>query len=127
MGYNKYSNKKCNCASGHIHDSKKEAKRCNELTILERAGIIKGLQQQVKFVLIPTQRQKTTEYYSKGERKGQPKEGRIIEKECSYYADFVYYENGRLIVEDTKGMRTADYKIKRKLMLYVHGIQIKEL
>ena len=44
--YNKYSNKKCRCASGHTHDSKKEAKRCNELTILENAGIISGLHER---------------------------------------------------------------------------------
>ena len=109
--YNKYSNKKCKCASGHLHDSKKEAKRCNELTILENAGYIQDLQQQVKFVLIPSQKIG----------------GKVVERECSYYADFVYTENGRQIVEDTKGFRTADYKLKRKLMLYVHGIHINEL
>lgn len=125
--YNKYSNTKCRCAQGHIHDSKKEAKRCNELTILERAGIISGLQQQVKFILIPAQREISREIYTKGAKKGQPKEGKVLEKECSYYADFVYTENGQYIVEDTKGMRTPDYKIKKKLMLYVHGIRIREI
>ena len=109
--YNKYSNKKCRCASGHIHDSKKEAKRCNELTILERAGIIQDLRQQVKFVLIPSQKIG----------------GKVVERECSYYADFVYSEGGRQIVEDTKGVKTKDFIIKRKLMLYVHGIKIVEL
>lgn len=108
---NKYSNKKCKCASGHIHDSKKEAKRCNELAILERAGIIQNLQQQVKFVLIPSQKLG----------------GKVAERECSYYADFVYTENGKQVVEDTKGIKTDAYKIKKKLMLYVHGIVIKEL
>ena len=109
--YNKYSNKKCRCASGHAHDSKKEARRCNELTILQNAGYIQDLRQQVKFVLIPTQREM----------------GKVIERECSYYADFVYKENGKQIVEDTKGMRTDCYVLKRKLMLYVHGIRIKEI
>lgn len=108
---NKYSNTKCKCANGHIHDSKKEAKRCNELAILERAGIIQNLQQQVKFVLIPSQKLG----------------GKVAERECSYYADFVYTENGRQVVEDTKGVKTDAYKIKKKLMLYVHGIVIKEL
>ena len=125
--YNKYNNSRCKCASGHAHDSKKEAKRCNELTILEKAGYIQNLQQQVKFVLIPAQREMTREIYTKGPKKGQPKEGKVIEKECAYYADFCYTENGRYIVEDTKGVRTPDYKIKKKLMLYVHGIKIKEL
>jgi hypothetical protein len=41
--------------------------------------------------------------------------------------DFVYMENGKKVVEDTKGFRTKDYIIKRKLMLYVHGIRIKEV
>ena len=109
--YNKYSNSKCKCASGHVHDSKKEAKRCNELTILENAGYIQNLQQQVKYVLIPTQKIG----------------GKVAERECSYYADFDYYENNVHIVEDTKGMKTKDYIIKRKLMLHVHGIKIKEL
>jgi len=125
--YNKYNAKKCKCASGHAHDSKKEAKRCNELTILEKAGIISGLRQQVKFVLIPTQKEVSRELYTKGPKKGQPKEGKVLEKECAYYADFCYTENGRYIVEDTKGMRTPDYKIKKKLMLYVHGIRITEI
>jgi hypothetical protein len=109
--YNKYSNTKCKCASGHIHDSKKEAKRCNELTILENAGIIQDLRQQVKFVLIPAQKIG----------------GKVVERECSYYADFVYIEDGKKVVEDTKGMRTDCYVLKRKLMLYVHGIRIKEI
>ena len=109
--YNKYSNKKCRCASGHIHDSKKEAKRCNELTILEQTGYIQDLRQQVKFVLIPSQKIG----------------GKVVERECSYYADFVYSEGGRQIVEDTKGVKTKDFIIKRKLMLYVHGIKIVEL
>ena len=125
--YNKYHSRKCKCASGHIQDSKKEAKRCNELVILEKAGVIQNLRQQVKFVLIPAQREPTNEVYKKGARKGQPKEGKVIEQECSYYADFTYLEHNKLVVEDTKGMRTADYKIKRKLMLSVYGIRVKEL
>ena len=57
------------------------------------------------------------------ERKRQDnrKTGQII-------ADFVYKDkNGVLVVEDTKGVRTADYVIKRKLMLWVHKIRIKEI
>jgi len=60
--------------------------------------------------------------------KGGVKKGKVIEKECSYIADFVYNdEDGDLIVEDTKGIKTKDYIIKRKLMLYVHGIKITEV
>jgi hypothetical protein len=50
-----------------------------------------------------------------------------LERECSYVADFVFQENGKMVVEDTKGVKTKDYIIKRKLMLYVHGIRIKEV
>ena len=48
------------------------------------------------------------------------------ERPCNYIADFTYMENGELVVEDVKGVRTDAYKIKKKLMLWVHGIRIKE-
>ena len=53
----------------------------------------------------------------------------LLERACSYIADFVYTDckTGQTIVEDTKGMRTREYVIKRKLMLYMHGIRIKEV
>lgn len=127
MNYNKYHSSKCRCSQGHIHDSRKEARRCNELTLMEKAGAISNLRQQVKYVLIPTQREFTGGWYSKGEKKGQPKPGKIIERECCYIADFAYIDNGAEVVEDTKGIRTKDYIIKRKLMLYVHGIRIREI
>lgn len=108
---------------GAVYDSRKEARRAVELSLLEKAGKITDLQEQVKFVLIPTQREPDTV----GARGG-IKKGKIIEKECAYYADFVYTDvYGRRVVEDTKGFRTADYIIKRKLMLYVHGIKIREI
>jgi hypothetical protein len=80
---------------------------------MEKAGLISDLQRQVKYVLIPSQ-----------------KEGKkTIERECSYRADFVYTDNetGETVVEDVKGMRTEVYKIKRKLMLWVHHIKIIEV
>jgi hypothetical protein len=64
----------------------------------------------VKFELIPAQRI----------------DGKVVERACGYVADFVYMENGQQVVEDTKGMRTQEYRLKRKLMLWVHGIRIKE-
>lgn len=106
---------------GVTYDSTKEYKRYLELIVLERAGIISDLRRQVKYVLIPTQREPDTI----GKRGG-IKKGKLIEKECSYYADFVYQENGKEIVEDCKGFREEKYLIKRKLMLYIHGIRIKE-
>ena len=88
-----------------------------ELSLLEKAGAISHLERQVKFVLIPAQYE---------ERKGTEKR-KCIERECAYFADFVYYQNGEMVVEDTKGYKTEAYRIKRKLMLYIHGIKIKEI
>lgn len=120
---NKYHNYKARSVDGLIHDSKKEARRWNELLLLERAGKIKDLKRQVKFVLIPAQREPKII----GVRGG-IKQGKIIERECSYVADFTYTDkNGNYVVEDTKGIKTKDYIIKRKLMLYVHEIRIKEV
>lgn len=120
---NKYSNQKIKFEDKEF-DSQKEARRYRELQLLEQQGIIKDLKRQVKYVLIPTQREPDTIGV-----KGGIKKGKVIEKECSYYADFVYYDNElqQQIVEDTKGFRTTDYIIKRKLMLSVHGIRIKEI
>lgn len=117
----KYHNKKTT-VNGEVFDSKKEAKRCGELLLLQKAGAISDLERQVKFVLIPAQREADTV----GPRGG-IKKGNLLEKECAYIADFVYWEGGKMVVEDTKGFRTADYIIKRKLMLHVFGIKIKEI
>lgn len=121
MRKNKYRNQK-NEVDGIVFDSKKEAKRFQELRLLEKAGAIQNLKTQVEFELIPAQRGPDTI----GKRGG-VKKGKLIERKCSYRADFVYQENGKTVVEDTKGMRTKDYIIKRKLLLYVHGIRIKEV
>ena len=117
----KYHNRKLTI-DGIAFDSKKEAYRYQELKLLEKAGEISGLQLQVKYILIPAQYEPDTI----GKRGG-IKKGKLIERECSYIADFVYQENGETVVEDTKGMRTKDYIIKRKLMLWVHGIRIREI
>ena len=104
-------------------DSGKEYRRFCELKLLQRAGKITDLQRQVKFVLIPTQREPDVI----GARGG-VKPGKVIEKECAYIADFVYVnDKGETVAEDTKGFRTTEYIIKRKLMLYVHGIRIQEI
>ncbi len=146
---NKYKNKKVE-VDGIVFDSKKEAKRYQELLLLEKAGEITDLQRQVKFVLIPTQREPDTV----GARGGIHK-GKVIEKECAYIADFVYKQpvtieksgvsidgtpihleikqEPEVVVEDIKGYCDpssagyAKFVIKRKLMLYVHGIRIKEV
>ena len=117
----KYRNEKIT-VDGVTYDSKKEYRRFCELSMLEKAGEITDLRRQVDFELIPAQREPDTI----GSRGG-IKKGKLIERKCSYRADFVYKENGKTVVEDTKGMRTKDYIIKRKLMLYVHGIRIREV
>jgi hypothetical protein len=122
----KYGNKKYT-VDGITFDSMREAHRYQELSMMQKAGIIQDLQLQVKFVLIPTQRERSTEVYKSGKNKGKLKQGKILERECSYIADFVYRENGVLIVEDAKGMRTTEYIIKRKLMLWIHCIKIREV
>lgn len=121
---NKYYAKKT-MFNGIEFDSRKEARRYSELLLLQRAGAIRDLELQKKYVLIPAQYEAYERYGKKGQRlqDGQ----RLVEKECAYLADFVYKEDGETIVEDTKGIKTKDYIIKRKLMLYVHGIRIKEV
>lgn len=117
----KYHNKKVN-VGGEVYDSKKEFRRFQELKLLEQAGEIQNLRRQVKFILIPAQREPDTI----GKRGGIIK-GKLLEREVAYIADFVYERNGEMVVEDTKGFRTADYILKRKMLLYFHGIRIKEI
>lgn len=120
----KYHNKKI-VVDGMSFDSVKEFHRYRELKLLERAGEIQDLKAQVKFILIPAQYEFYERYGKNGNR---IKDGqRCLEKECAYVADFVYFQNGVKVVEDTKGFRTKDYIIKRKLMLFMHGIRIKEV
>lgn len=107
----KYRSKKT-VVDGQKFDSKKEANRYQELLLLEKAGVIKNLSRQVKFVLIPSQRDES---------------GKVIERECSYKADFTYEEGIKTVVEDVKGYRTKEYIIKRKLLLWQYGIRIREI
>jgi hypothetical protein len=107
----KYRNEKTTL-DGRKFDSVKEANRYAELKLKERLGVIANLRMQVPYVLIPNIRNK---------------DGKLLEKAVIYKADFVYEENGKTVVEDVKGVRTKEYKIKRKLMLYIHKIKIKEV
>ena len=111
---------------GITFDSKKEARRYRELALLEKAGQIESLELQKVFELIPAQYEAVSrEEYIKS--KGKKTKGKCIERACTYKADFVYVENGKIVVEDTKGFKTKDYIIKRKLMLHIHGIRIREV
>lgn len=98
------------------YSSKKEARRAGQLRMLEKAGDIRNLKEQVKFELIPAQRC--------------PESDKLLERPCHYVADFQYdVRKGAewvTIVEDVKGFKTSDYIIKRKLMLYMKGIKVLE-
>ena len=99
------------------YDSIKERGRGTYLRMLQRSGHISELREQVRYTLIPAQYRTDSE----GNR-------RLVERECAYVADFVYRDSGgALVVEDVKGFRTEVYRIKRKLMLHVHGILISEV
>ena len=109
----KYRNIKTNGYS-----SKREAARAAELKLMERAGHISGLREQVVYVLAPS-------VVIQGRKR----------PELRYVADFVYWEipkartgwaGGKEIIEDVKGILTPVYRIKRHLMMSVHGIEIRE-
>lgn len=110
MYRNKYHNKKV-IYEGQTFDSKRELSRWIALTEMANKGEIKNLQRQVNFILLPAQRDEN---------------GKVIERQVKYIADFVYVQDGKTVVEDCKGLRTDTYVLKRKLMLHVHGVRIKE-
>lgn len=102
----KYGNIKTEI-DGIVFDSAKEARRYVELRYLLKSGQIKYLERQVEFQL---------------DVNG--------EKVASYYADFVYEQDGKMIVEDVKSRFTkglATYRLKKKLMKQIHNIEIKEI
>ena len=123
LTHSKYRNNKITLG-GETYDSMKEYYRYLDLVLMQQAGEIKELRRQVKYILIPAQREPDT-IGSRGGRK----KGKLLEREVAYIADFVYIDvsSGETVVEDTKGMRTTDYIIKRKMMLYFHHIKIKEV
>lgn len=109
---------------GMEFDSKREMIRWRELCAMERNCEIFRLRRQVRFELIPAQYAPDITTAT-----GKKKRGACLERKCDYIADFVYTDagTGETVVEDAKGMKTEVYKIKRKLMLYIHGIRIKEV
>lgn len=125
---NKYKNKVVDLISGERFDSKKEYIRWCELKLMEQSGLIENLQRQVPFVLIPAQNEEVEILCANGKKTIKKK---LLERKCSYVADFVYIDNqsGNQIVEDVKSKVTItpEYIIKRKLMLYIHKIIIKEI
>lgn len=112
--------------------SKKESSRYTELKLLEKAGKIRNLELQKAYELIPAQYEETEDIYTKGAHKGEHKKV-LQERACNYVADYVYIdcETGKTVVEDVKGYREggayALFSVKRKLMLYIYHIKVKEL
>jgi hypothetical protein len=100
MRKNKYNALKTTCKAGHLHDSRKEAHRCNELHLMWRAELITEPETQFVFELLP-------KFTANGERV----------RPLTYRADFVYFEGNRMVIEDVKGTRTKEYLIKKKLLL----------
>lgn len=96
---------------GITFDSMKEGRRYQELKMLQRAGVISNMRMQVKHQLIPSQKDENGKYV----------------RPVYYISDFEYEENGRTVVEDVKGFRTREYKIKKKLMLFREGITVREV
>lgn len=110
MTYRKYGNAKVTI-DGRTFDSKAEAERYSQLRLLERAGVIRGLECQKVFELIPAYK----------------KNGKTV-RAVKYLADFVYWEKNKIIVEDVKGCRTDVYKLKKKLFEWRYPeLEIKEV
>ena len=122
---NKYNARKTE-VDEMVFDSWAEARRYKELKCLEKMGEISNLQTQVEYVLIPEKREPDTI----GARGG-IKKGKVIERKLSYIADFVYIQDGEVVVEDVKGYRRSQayavFTIKRKMMLHFYGIRIREV
>ena len=106
----KYRNRRTT-VDGIRFDSKAEAKRYTQLITLQNLGEISGLMRQHSYVLVPGGRWQNGKAYSA----------------VKYVADFVYTQDGKIVVEDVKGMKTQLYMLKKKLMKQVYGIEIREV
>jgi hypothetical protein len=100
---NKYRAKPTVCRQGHKHASKREARRCDELHLLQRAGHISDLEIEPQFWFVIHHKQLK---HANGRR-------------CGYKPDFAYTENGKQIVEDTKGFRVRDFALREALFRHL--------
>ena len=119
---NKYKNEKVEF-DGIKFDSKRERDRYMVLKDAERRGLISKLKCQPKFTLIPAQ------YHEEAK---QLKTKVKMVKKCDFLAitytgDFQYVKDGKVVVEDVKGMVTPEYKLKEKMMAYFHHIIIRRI
>jgi hypothetical protein len=101
----KYYARATTCSANHRHPSAKEANRCAELRLLEKGGEL-------------------------GDLKFQPRYKLVVDEVtiCTYVADFSYIDvrAQKYVVEDVKGVLTPVYRLKKKLMMAIHGIEITE-
>lgn len=107
-GTSKYRARKTT-VDGIEFDSAREAKRYTRLRALEEEGEIQHLRLQVPFELVPSFECDGVKY-----------------RGMKYVADFAYVRDGKAVVEDCKGFKTPEYRIKKKLMAYVNHINIEE-
>jgi len=110
MSRSKYGNTRCEW-NGNVYRSKREMERHKELLLMEKAGLIKDLWREQSFELVRSVK-------FQGAARATPA--------LRYVADFTYFQDGRDVVEDCKGVRTPVYKIKRHLMLALLGIEVIE-
>ena len=119
----KYGNKKAK-ANGRVFDSRTERGRYHTLQTLEKAGEISDLRLQVPFEIIPAIYE-TVEVQLKTKTKQVQK---LVQRASHYVADFVYKDkDGNMVVEDSKGFKTPEYLLKKKMMRAFLGITIKEV
>ena len=122
MQRRKYGNKKVEFG-GETFASKGEWQRWLFLKDAESRGLITTLKKQVEFILIPTQYREEVVHLKTKDKIVR----RVAEREVCYVADFVYFKNGEIVVEDFKGFPDEKYPIKRKMMLFFNGIAIREV
>jgi hypothetical protein len=103
---NKYNARKVE-VNGRVFDSQREANRAIELQWMEATGQIYDLEYQVRLEVISKQPGMRATYY---------------------FADFVYrLPSGEKVIEDAKGVKTKEFRIKKKLVFQRYGIAIKEV
>lgn len=95
----KYGAKRTPCRQGHMHGSGKEARTCNDLTLLERAGEISRLTQQPQF------------WFSINGVQLKHDNGRRV----GYKADFQFFEGNKNVVVETKGMVVRDWPLRKAI------------
>ena len=118
----KFNNKKMETPDGTF-DSKGEWERWLFLKEARNNGQISDLRRQVKYTLIPTQYRTEIVHLKTKDKEVQ----RVAEREVTYTADFVYEKNGEKVVEDFKGFPNDRWPLKKAMMLFFHGIAIREV